>query len=405
MAEKDYNVRLAESDGDKVVISLEGTINKRCSDDVEKKIDKIRADNPDGIPVFDFEHVKYISNAGLRVLMKFGKKEKGTVRIINVPVEIMDLFDQTGLTSIFDIYKAVKHYDMKGLVKIAWGANGEVYRLDSENIVKVFAEKVPIETIERERELAKQALIFGIPTALSYMVSIMEEEGKPVRYGIVFEALDADTLSIHLKDRSDTYEEYANEYAELYKTIHETVDDTGAFSSIKDIYMEAIEECSVYYTDEEVSKLRGLVESVPDRKTLIHGDYHPNNIMVQDGELMLIDMGDMSTGHPVFDFLATAATQVNLVKLLPEYAEIHTRMPVELIKRTWDRLMEIYFADRTADERARIEKQICDYSKLKVALAPYFARGASEEIIKASVNDAKANFIPLIDELTGAVDW
>ena len=405
MAEKDYDVRLAESDRDKAVISLEGVINKVSCDEIEKKIEKIRADNQEGIAVFDFEHVKYISSAGLRVLMKFRKKESGTVRIINVPVEIMDLLDQTGLTSIFDIHKAVKHYDMKGLQKIAQGANGEVYRLDNENIVKVFAEKAPIETIERERELAKQALIFGIPTALSYMVSIMEEEGKPDRYGIVFEALDADTLSIQLKDHPDTYDEYVNEYIDLYKTIHETEDDTGAFLPIKDIYMEAIEECSIYYTDEEVSKLRALVEAVPDRKTLIHGDYHPNNIMVQDGELMLIDMGDMSTGHPVFDFLATAATQVNLVKLSPEYAEFHTRMPVELIKRTWDRLMEGYFADYTAEERARIEKQICDYSKLKVALAPYFGRGASEEIIKASVDDAKANFIPMLDELTGAVDW
>lgn len=405
MEGNDHNVRLAESGGDKVVISLEGEINKLNCDEIEKKIDKLREDNPEGIPVFDFEHLKYISSAGLRVLMKFRKKEKGTVSIINVPVEIMDVLDQTGLISIFDIHKAVKHYDMKSLDKIAQGANGEVYRLDNENIVKVFAEKAPIETIERERELAKQALIFGIPTALSYMVSIMEEEGKSDRYGIVFEALDADTLSVRLKEDPDAYEEYVNEYIDLYKTIHETEDDTGAFLPIKDIYMEAIEECSVYYTDEEVSKLRGLVEAVPDRKTLIHGDYHPNNIMVQDGELMLIDMGDMSTGHPVFDFLATAATQVNLVKLSPEYAEFHTRMPVELIKRTWNRLMEGYFADYTAEERARIEKQICDYSKLKVALAPYFGRGASEEIIKASVDDAKANFIPMLDELTGAVDW
>ena len=151
MAEKEYDVRLAESDRDKVVISLDGVINKVSCDEIEKKIEKIRADNQEGIAVFDFEHVKYISSAGLRVLMKFRKKESGTVRIINVPVEIMDLLDQTGLTSIFDIHKAVKHYDMKGLQKIAQGANGEVYRLDNENIVKVFAEKAPIETIERER--------------------------------------------------------------------------------------------------------------------------------------------------------------------------------------------------------------------------------------------------------------
>jgi uncharacterized protein (TIGR02172 family) len=405
MVDNTHNVRLAESDGEKVVISLAGSINMQSCDDIEKAIEQIRADHPDGTPVFDFEHVSYISSVGLRVLIRFKNKEKGVVRIINVPVEIMDIFDQTGFTRIFDIYKAVKHYDMKGLQKIAQGTNGEVYRLDNENIVKVFAEKAPIEIIERERELARQALIFGIPTALSYTVSIMEEEGKPDRYGIVFEALDADTLSIVLKEHPDAYEQYVNEYTKLYKTIHEIEDDAGAFSSIKKIYMEAIEECSEYYTDEEVAKLRALVEAVPDRKTLIHGDYHPNNIMVQDGELILIDMGDMSIGHPIFDFLATAATQVNLVKLSPEYAEFHTRMPAELISRTWDRLMEGYFAEYTTEERERIEKQICDYSKLKVALAPYFGRGAAEKIIRASVDDAKANFIPMLDELTGAVDW
>ncbi len=405
MAEKKFSVRLAESSEEKTVISLEGIINKESCDEVEAGIGKLREENPGGILVFDFGHVDYISSAGLRVLMKFRKKEKDTVRIINVSADIMDVFDQTGLSSIFEIHRTIKHYNLKGLEKIAQGANGEVYRLDNENIVKVFAEKAPIETIERERELAKQALIFGIPTALSYMVSIMEEEGKPDRYGIVFETIDADTLSVQLKEHPETYDEFVKEYISLYKSIHETEDSEGAFLPMKNIYHEAIDECKSFYTDEEVSKLKALVDAIPDRNTLIHGDYHPNNIMVQDGELVLIDMGDMSTGHPIFDFLATASTQVNLVKLSPEFAQQHTRMPVELISRTWGRLIEEYFCDRSPEERARIEKQICDYSKLKVALAPYYGRGASEEIIRASVEDAKANFIPMLDELTGAIDW
>ena len=145
--------------------------------------------------------------------------------------------------------------------------------------------------------------------------------------------------------------------------------------------------------------------SVPDRKTLIHGDYHPNNVMWQNGDLILIDMGDMSIGHPIFDFLATAATQVNLVKLSPEYAEFHTKMPAELITKTWRKLIDQYFGDKTKEERDRIEEQICIFSKLKVALAPVFGRGAAPEIIQASIDDAKQNFLPKIDELIGAVDW
>ena len=144
---------------------------------------------------------------------------------------------------------------------------------------------------------------------------------------------------------------------------------------------------------------------MPETGTLIHGDFHPNNIMVQDGELILIDMGDMTIGHPIFDFLATAATQVNLVKLSAEYAEFHTRMPAELITKTWRRLIDSYFADRSEEEKNRSEEQICIFSKLKVALAPYFGQGAAPEIIKASIDDAKANFLPKISELMGSVDW
>jgi hypothetical protein len=113
----------------------------------------------------------------------------------------------------------------------------------------------------------------------------------------------------------------------------------------------------------------------------------------------------MSLGHPIFDFVATAATQVNLVKLSPEYAEYHTRMPAELITRTWRRLIDSYFADKDEDERKRIEDQICIFSKLKVALCPFFGRGVAPEIVQASIDDARQNLLPLIDSLIGKVDW
>ena len=80
-------------------------------------------------------------------------------------------------------------------------------------------------------------------------------------------------------------------------------------------------------------------------------------------------------------------------------------MPAELITKTWKRLINRYFADKSQEERDRIEEQIATFSKLKVALAPVYGRGASPEIIQASIDDAKANFLPRIDELIGAVDW
>jgi Ser/Thr protein kinase RdoA (MazF antagonist) len=52
---------------------------------------------------------------------------------------------------------------------------------------------------------------------------------------------------------------------------------------------------------DQAKKLRALIEAVPKRNTLMHGDYHTNNIMVQNGEPLLIDMDTLCMGHPVFE--------------------------------------------------------------------------------------------------------
>ena len=394
-------VRLLQNNEDSVVIGFEGRLSVDNAAEAEKELFRIREENTQGTMVFDFDKLEYISSSGLRVLLKATQNERGKkIKIINAPAEIYEILEDTGFISIFDTHKAMKKYSIDGFELIGRGMNGEVYRMDRENIIKVFQKSTPLENIDRERRLAQQALIIGIPTAISYTVVMADD-----RYGIVFELVDADTLSTTLKEEPDEYDSYVRKYIDLYKFIHSLKGDAEKFTNIKDVYHGAIDYCRSYYSEEEINKLNGLVDSVPETGTLIHGDYHPNNIMVQDGKLILIDMGDMTIGHPIFDFLATAATQVNLVKLNPAFAEQHTRMPAEIITRTWRRLIDSYFADRSDEEKERIEEQICDFSKLKVALAPYFAQGASEEIIQASIADAKANFFPQIDSLTGAVDW
>ncbi len=394
-------VRLLSKDNDSVVIKFSGRINIDNAEAAQEEILRIRKENPQGRLVLDFEDLEYISSAGLRTLHTIALHEnENKVKIINTSSLVYEIFEDTKFTKIFDVTKALKRYDIEGLELIGGGTNGKVYRVDRENIIKVFLESVPLEDIERERNLAQQALVEGIPTAISYSVV---KAGN--NYGIMFELIDADSLSTTLKTKPDEYDAYTDKYIQLFKKIHSIKGDPGSFANIKDIYYEAIDYSKDYYSDEEIKLLKALVESVPDTGTLIHGDYHPNNIMVQGGELVLIDMGDMTLGHPIFDFLATAATQVNLVKLSPEYAEFHTRMPAELITKTWRRLIDNYFADKTEDERRRIEDQICIFSKLKVALCPFFGRGVTPEILQASIDDAKQNFLPVINDLIGKVDW
>lgn len=55
--------------------------------------------------VFDLKKLRYLSSAGLRELMNTQKimNKQGKMKLIHVSDVIMDIFDMTGLTDIFDI--------------------------------------------------------------------------------------------------------------------------------------------------------------------------------------------------------------------------------------------------------------------------------------------------------------
>lgn len=377
---------------------VEGTLNTTTAEEFFETVRDLRDKSACTLTELDIENVDFISSAGLRALLWLMKN--GRLRCVGVSPEIMEVFEDTGFSSMMETYKRLRTLSVEGCDVIGSGANGSVYRLDGETVVKVFQEGTPLEDVERERSLSRLSLIHGVPTAISYEVVKVGNA-----FGAVYELVDAETLSVTMKGHPDAFESYAKQYVSIFKGFHKTHVSPDDFPAAKGIYHANIDGCADWYDAGELALLHRIVESVPERDTLTHGDYHPNNIMVTKSELIMIDMGDVSYGHPVFDFLATAATQANLVDLNPAYAEIHTRMPVDMIRRLWNYLLDNYFDDRTAGEVARIDAQVRLFSKLKVALAPVVGRGIPRELIEASVMDAKQNLLTRADELIGAIDW
>lgn len=392
------NVSVLRHDDNELVLDVCGRVDSQTAKEFQRMVDEARATWPAETLVLDMGAVGFLSSAGLRALLRLQRTKP--LRVVNVGPSLMEVFQDTGFTSILDIRKAIPTISLDGCELIGQGANGEVYRLTRETVVKLFAEGTPLSAVEHERELAQRSLIHGIPTAITY--NLVQANN---RYGAVFELVEAESLSHVLRDHPERFDEYARQYVDIYRSFHQTTVRADEFPSIKDVYHGYIDGCVDWYTPEQVGLLRRVVDSVPDRDTLIHGDYHANNILVAEDELIMIDMGDVSLGHPIFDFLATAATQANLVELNPAYAEAHTGMPVSLIRRLWSYLIDTYFADRGTQEVARIDRQVRLFSKLKVACAPVLARNAPREIIEASVADAKQSFLPRADELVGSVDW
>ena len=72
-------------------------------------LEKTIADNVDGIQslVLDFKGLEYISSAGLRVLLAAQKKISviGTMKLISVCEEVMEVLEMTGFADILTIEK------------------------------------------------------------------------------------------------------------------------------------------------------------------------------------------------------------------------------------------------------------------------------------------------------------
>ena len=56
-----------------------------------------------------------------------------------------------------------------------------------------------------------------------------------------------------------------------------------------------------YLPDDQWKKLCALIKAVPDDDHMLHGDYHLKNVMLQNGESILIDMDTLCHGHPIFE--------------------------------------------------------------------------------------------------------
>ena len=282
-------------DKDIIYISLAGRIDASNAAQAEEKIFSIKNENPGKHTVVDADNLEYISSAGLRVILKL-RKEEPKLAIINVAPDVYEVFDMTGFTDMVTVEKAYQRMSVEGCEFIAKGANGAVYRYDAETILKTYFAKDALPEIKQERENARRAFVLGINTAIPYGI-VRVGDG----YGTVTELLNAVSVTKLIRNNPDDLSEAVKYYVDLLKSIHAVEVEDGEVPDMKQIALDWAEFVSAHIPEEQGKKLLALIVAVPKQNTLLHGDYHTNNIMVQNGEPLLIDMDTLCMGHPVFE--------------------------------------------------------------------------------------------------------
>ena len=115
-----------------------------------------------------------------------------------------------------------------------------------------------------------------------------------------------------------------------------------------------------YLPEEQYGKLYALISAVPEDAHLMHGDYHLKNIMLQNGESLLIDMDTLCHGHPVFELASMYNAYVGFSLGNPNQTLEFLGLPRETCEAFWHKSLELYLdtedpqAVRSVEEKAMI---------------------------------------------------
>ncbi len=374
-------------------VNLQGRVDSTNAPAVEKQIFEGLADNTENI-IIDAEKLEFISSAGLRVILRLRKTYKN-IEIIGVSSEVYEILDMTGFTEMMPVKKAYRRLSVDNCEIIGKGANGAVYRYNEETIVKVYFNSDALPDIQRERELARKALVLGINTAIPYDVVRVGES-----YGTVMELLAATSLSKMMKKDPDHLEVPLKYYVDMLKQIHSTNVQPGDMPDMKQVALDWAAFDRDHLPKEIGDKLYQMVAAVPEQHTMLHGDYHTNNIMVRDGEALLIDMDTLCMGHPIFELGSMFNAFVGFSEVDHEVTQKFLGFSHELAGIFWHKALAMYLDTEDEARLTEVENKAKIIGYMRLLRRTIRRNEPNREQLIKFYKEQLINLIPTINELT-----
>ena len=335
------------------VIALSGRITSANAPQIQKECLQLLSEHPDCTPVIDAGEITYISSAGLRFLLLLSRQRGEKLIVRNVSPEVYTIFDVTGFVSILDVRRKLREFSVDGCEIIGQGAVGTVYRIDEDTIVKVYDLPDSLAMIENEQKRAKQAFVKGIPTAISYDVVRVGN-----KYGSVFEMLRADNCNDVIAAHPEQAEEIIRKYAQFMRQLHSVEMARGELPEAKTVFTDCLDRLREILPEDLRNQLYALFANLPENLHVIHGDIQMKNVMLSDGEPILIDMETLSAGDPVFDLQGLFLTYQLFNEDEPDNTINFLGLSKKLADMIWEKTISYYFENRTEEAVRDAERKI-----------------------------------------------
>lgn len=335
-------------------IFIRGKIDSTNASAAQNAISAIRNENKGSYTVIDAEHLVYMSSAGLRVLLKL-RKEEPKLAIINASADLYQIFQMTGFTELITIEKAYPRITIDGCEYIARGSNGAVYRYNDDTIVKVYFSKDALPEIKQERENARRAFVHGVNTAIPYGI-VRVGEG----YGTITELLNATSITKMIRRNPEDLTLAAEYFVDMLKSLHAIEAEDSEFPDMREMALGWADFVAEHIPEDQGKKLRALIEAIPKCNTLLHGDYHTDNVTIQNGEALVIDLETLCMGHPIFELASMFNAFVGFSETNHQNIQDFMGYSFETAGRFWKKVLKMYLGTddealcRSVEEKAMV---------------------------------------------------
>lgn len=214
-----------------------------------------------------------------------------------------------------------------------WGTDGQ-------QVLKLFHAGYPESAVELEYRNALALNALDLPKPRAY--ELIHQDGQT---GIIYDWAKGEPLDAWVMQTQDLAG-CARHMAELHQAVlQHTLPDIPDYKGFLDYHLRHM---PAGHEAKQQAALQ-LLESLPDGDTVCHGDFHPGNILIADGQTVLIDFMNICRGPALYDVART----VFLVQYTPVPPGDMDRDTLVQLKKN---LADLYLA-----EMQITREQIADY--------------------------------------------
>lgn len=189
--------------------------------------------------------------------------------------------------------------------RIGVGRTAEIYAWGEGRALRLFRDGASIEYALREMQAFRVAHDAGLPCPAVYPFDDSEDGLVRIggRIGFVMDRVGGPSMLATLSRRPWLLMRYARRFANLHLMVHSR--SVTSLPSQRLRFERVIERIQADVGDDIAAGIREALRQMPDGDSVCHGDFHPDNVLLDPAGPVIIDWGPATSGNPAADIAWT----------------------------------------------------------------------------------------------------